>query len=90
MHVVRLAEYKNRELVAVIKGLLKLAEDGTAQGLSFVVKLGKTDHRPGLAGDYQRRPEEALAATVRMERHLLRTGGDHAENRHDDFEESRI
>lgn len=72
MNLVNLKEYRNRELVAVLKGLLELAEDGTAQGLSFVVKLGKSEHRAGVAGDYRRRPEEALSATFRMERHLMR------------------
>lgn len=66
----------------VIKGLLELAEDGAAQGLSFVVKLGNGDHRAGVAGDYRRRPEEALSATFRMERHLMKG--------HPPFEESAM
>lgn len=72
MHVVRLAEYRNRELVEVIRGLLQMAEDGDAQGLAFVVKMGRGDHRPGIAGDYKRFPDEALPATLRMERYLTK------------------
>jgi hypothetical protein len=71
MNVVRLAEFKNRELVAVCRELLRLAEKGEAHGLAFVVKLGRRCHRPGLAGDYSRNPEEALSAALRIKDSLL-------------------
>lgn len=67
----RLDEYRSRELVAVLRELTMLAEDGIATGLAFVVKVGQRDHRAGAVGDYKRRPEEALSATFRLER-LLR------------------
>jgi hypothetical protein len=70
--LVSLTEYKNRELVAVLRELLELAEGGAAHGLAFVVKLGRGDHRAGMAGDYKRRPEEALSATFLLERHLMK------------------
>lgn len=72
MQLVRMAEYKNRELVSVLKELLSLAEGGSAHGLAFVVKLRKGVHRAGAAGDYRRFPEEALSATFRMERYLMK------------------
>lgn len=71
MNVVHLAEFKNRELVAVCRELLQLAEKGEAQGLVFVVKLGRKAHRPGLCGDYSRNPAEALAAATRLKQRLL-------------------
>lgn len=71
MNVVRLAEFRNRELVAVCRELLQLAERGEAHGLAFVVKLGRKSHRPGLCGDYSRNPAEALMATTRMKDRLL-------------------
>lgn len=55
----------------MLKELLQLAESNSVQGLAFVVKLGQGDHRAGMAGDYRRSPEEAMAATFRLERHLM-------------------
>lgn len=80
MKLVNLVEYKNRELVAVLKGLTQLAESGQATGLAFVVKLGRGVHRPGLAGDYRRSPEEALAAAVRLKEQLLQEPQDEEES----------
>ena len=71
LRVVRLAAYKNQEMVEVTKALLDLAERGVAQGLSFVVKIGPGDHRAGSAGDYRRNPDEALSAVFRMEHDLM-------------------
>jgi hypothetical protein len=71
MNVVRMTEFRNRELVAVCRELLRLAEKGEAQGLAFVVKLGRRSHRPGLVGDYTRNPEEGLAAAFRLRDSLL-------------------
>jgi hypothetical protein len=71
MRIVHLGKYRNRDLVAVVRALLDLAEEGTATGLAFVVKLGQADHRGGMAGDYRRHPDEALSATFRLERLLM-------------------
>lgn len=71
MQVVKLARYRNRELVDVLKGLLELAEDGTAQGLGFVVKLGRGNHRTALVGDYSRNPDEAMMAVIRLKDRLV-------------------
>lgn len=72
LHVVDLAAYKNQEMIEVTRALLHLAEKGEARGLSFVVKLGRGDHRAGCVGDYRRNPEEAMSAVFRMERELMR------------------
>lgn len=69
--MVQLAEFRNRELVAVLKELLLLAESNHALGLAFVVKLGPGIHHAGVTGDYLRFPEEAMAATFRLERQLM-------------------
>lgn len=76
MKLVNLAEYRNRELVAVCKELLRLAEEGEAMGLAFVLKLGRGDHRGGLSGDYRRNPDEALAAAVRLKMSLMQRNDD--------------
>lgn len=72
MNVVSLAEFRNRELVAVCRDLLDLFERGDGQGLAFVVKIGRKTHRPGLAGDYTSDPDEALVAAGLLWRRLLR------------------
>lgn len=72
MHVVSLEQFRNQKLVAVLRELLELAEEGEIQGLVFVAKFGAGDHRAGAAGDYKRKPEEALSATFTMERYLMR------------------
>jgi hypothetical protein len=72
VNLVSLAEYKNREVVAVLRELTQLAESGHAHGIAFVVKVGRRGgHRMGLAGDYRRYPNEALSATVRLKEMLL-------------------
>lgn len=71
MHVVQMSAYRNRELVAVLRELLAMAEADQAHGLAFVVKLGERSHHAGTAGDYTRYPEQAMAATFRLERHLM-------------------
>jgi hypothetical protein len=69
--LVHIREYRNRGLVAVLKELTQLAEDGHINGLAFVVKVGRRGHKPGLAGDYRRNPSEALTAAVRLQDTLL-------------------
>jgi hypothetical protein len=68
---VKLAKYRNRELVAVLRELLDAAEDGEMQGLTFVAHFGPGDHRAGLAGSYKASPDLALQGIFKMER-LLR------------------
>lgn len=71
MQLVDLQRRRNRKVVAVARELLDLAEAGDLQGLSFVAKLGRQDHRAGVVGDYQQDPQAAVYATLRMNRHLL-------------------
>ena len=72
MNLVNLGEYRSRKVVAALNDLLALAHGGHLHGLAFVAKLGPGDHRAGAIGDYQHHPEEALSATFRMERYLMR------------------
>jgi hypothetical protein len=71
MRVVALQRHRNRKVVAVAKELLQLAEEGALHGLTFVAKFGRKDHRAGVVGDYQRSPEEAVYAALRMKQQLL-------------------
>jgi hypothetical protein len=68
--LVNLAEFRAREVAAVLRDLAQLAETGQAHGLAFVVKVGR-GHRLGLAGDYRRHPDQALAAAARLKEMLL-------------------
>lgn len=70
MQVVHLAEYRRQEVVAVLKGLLHLAEIGELHGVAFIGKFGQGKHRSGLAGDYRRHPDEALLSAVRLKQML--------------------
>lgn len=72
MKLVELGEYKSRKIVAALNELVALAASGNLRGLAFIAKLGPGDHRAGVIGDYQASPEEALSATFRMERHLMK------------------
>jgi hypothetical protein len=81
VNLVSLAEYKNREVVAVLRELTQLAEKGQARGLAFVVKVGRRGgHRLGLVGDYRRNPDEALGAAVRLKEMLLQDPDDEEES----------
>lgn len=71
MRVVSLDRFRNRKVVAVARELLQLAEQGDLQGLSFVAKFGRSDHRAGVVGDYQQNRAEAVYAAMRMKRQLL-------------------
>jgi hypothetical protein len=71
MRVVSLDRFRNRKVVAVARELLQLAEQGDLQGLTFVAKFGRADHRAGIVGDYQRSRAEAVYAALQMKRQLL-------------------
>lgn len=71
MQVIKLDEYRNRDVVSALRDLLAMAENGEVQGLVFVAKLGQA-HRAGALGDYRLHPEQALPAATRMQRHLKR------------------
>lgn len=66
-----MAAYRSREVVEVLKELLKEAEAGRIRGLAWVVKIGPGDNRADLVGEYRKYPEKALKATFALER-LLR------------------
>lgn len=71
MHVVNLAEYRNRGVISALEELLALAKNGDIQAVVFVAKFGPHDHRAGATGDYKRHPEEAISATLIMKLKLV-------------------
>lgn len=71
MMVVSLQRHRNRRVVAVVKELLALADDGDLHSLAFVAKLGRKDHRAGVVGDYEDHPTEAVYAAARLKHQLL-------------------
>lgn len=74
MQLINLEQYRKKDVVEALKGLLQAAEDGQIHGLAFVIKVGPGDHRAGTAGIYKRQPEKALQATFALEQHLCKTG----------------
>ncbi len=70
-NVVHLSEYRPTDVESVLEELLESARRGEILGLAFIAKRGPRIHDAGLAGCYRLDPEQALAATFRMERHLM-------------------
>jgi hypothetical protein len=74
MKLINLEQYRKKEVVDALKALLKAAEAGDIEGIVYVAKVGKGDHRAGTIGYYRRFPETALQATFELERSLCNTG----------------
>lgn len=70
MNITKIAEYKNRNTVAVLEELLQQAKHGDITGFAFACKLGETLHGIGLTGDYRADPIQGLSITARLQ-HLL-------------------
>lgn len=75
MNVVHLRQKRNREMVRLLEGLLEDARAGCIQGVAFVIKLGPDKHEAGIAGDYERHPEQAMQGVFAIERHLRADAG---------------
>ncbi len=80
MEVVKLDEYRGKEVVAALEALLELAREGQIHGVVYVAKLNEGDNRAGMAGIYKRRPDLALQATFMMERRLMHGRPPYAES----------
>lgn len=75
MHVVKMSEFRNRDVLEELETLVELArKKGRVEGLTYVIALDDGQHLAGMAGEYKRHPEKALQATFMLERHLARTG----------------
>lgn len=72
LQVVKMSEYRNRDVGETLKELLELG--ARIDGLAFVVQIDGIHHQAGMAGEYKRHPEKALQAAFMLERHLARTG----------------
>lgn len=75
MNVVHLRQRRNREMVKLLEGLLEDAKTGCVQGVAFVIKLGPDKHEAGIAGDYEKYPEQAMQGVFAIERHLRADAG---------------
>lgn len=64
--VTTIAEWRNRETVAVIRELLAKAEAGEVLGLAFAVNNGEMSHGIGLTGVYREDPIQTLAIAARI------------------------
>ena len=70
MNVVQLRQRRNREVIKLLEGLLNDARTGSIFGVAFVIKLGPDKHEAGMAGDYEKHPEQAMQGVFAIERHL--------------------
>lgn len=62
-------------MVKLLEGLLEDAKTGCVQGVAFVIKLGPDKHEAGIAGDYEKYPEQAMQGVFAIERHLRADAG---------------
>lgn len=70
MSVTRIAEWKARGTVEVLRALLEKAEDGRISGIVFACKEGNQHQGIGLTGDYRDDPVQVLAVNERI-RHVV-------------------
>jgi hypothetical protein len=61
MHLIDLAEYRNRETATVLRGLEALAEDGELAGVATVYQFRDGSERIVCTGAYRRRGEASRA-----------------------------
>lgn len=65
--ITKLVEYRNRDTIAALEEMLRLALDGKLRGLVFTAwASGRRRHALGITGDYWSDPAQALAAANRM------------------------
>lgn len=64
--ITKLVEYRNRDTIAALTELLRLAREGRIRGLVFTAWSGRRAHAIGITGDYWHDPAQALAAANRM------------------------
>jgi len=66
MTVTKIADFKSKETVEMLRDLLEKAENGEILGLVFCVRLGIRRHAMGVSGHYKDDPVMAVAVTARM------------------------
>jgi len=71
MRVVNLVAYPNHEVISALEELLVLARSGDVTALAFIVQTGPKRHKAGLAGNYRRRPGEAIPALLTLKYRLV-------------------
>ena len=64
--VISITEYRNRETIATLEGLLQKAMDGDVQGIIYAVKLEHGPQAVGFAGYYAVNPTPGLTAAARV------------------------
>lgn len=66
MNVVHMRRYVSRETVALLKGLLDLAERGEISGVTLCYRLSDGGEFAEVTGHYLRAPNDGLSAAMRM------------------------
>ena len=64
--VTKLSEYKNRDTLATLQQLTRMAMSGEIEGLLFCVRLGARSLAMGSSGSFHADPDAAAQATARM------------------------
>lgn len=67
MAVIRITEYKNRDVVSLLREALQMALDGKVTGVCLAMKYSELEHGTALAGDYSDDPTPVLSVLSRIE-----------------------
>lgn len=70
MKNLNLVEFRTLEPRAVIEQLAVWSRTADLRSFAFIVQVGPSDHKLGLAGGYRRRPVDAHRALQLLERKL--------------------
>lgn len=66
MQVVRMDEYKNREILSVLDHLASQARKGEIRGLAFCARNRNGGEEIGVSGDYRTDPAQAVNVACKM------------------------
>jgi hypothetical protein len=66
MAVVRITEYKSRDVVTLLREALGMALKGQIRGVCLAMKFDDSHHGITLAGEYSDDPTDVLAVTSRI------------------------
>jgi hypothetical protein len=64
--IVRIVEYKNRELIEFLEELTEKAKNGEITGLAAAIKINEWHHGMVLLGDYATNPGTANAVVGKL------------------------
>lgn len=66
MTVIRISEYKNRDVIGLLSEALEMAKAGKVTGVCLAMKYDPGHHGIALAGEYYDDPTDVLAVLARI------------------------